>query len=144
MGNRKNYTDDDFIIAVKESKSIAGVLKKLGLIVAGGNYSTVKRKIQILNLNTSHFTGMLWSKGDRLKDWSHYTRAYGLKKHLIIERGNICEKCGLTEWLGNDIILELHHIDGDKTNNDLKNLILLCPNCHSYTKGWRRTKETPS
>jgi Zn finger protein HypA/HybF involved in hydrogenase expression len=48
----------------------------------------------------------------------------GLKKHK-------CEKCGKTIWLGQPIPLELHHIDGDRFNNELENLKLLCPNCHA-------------
>lgn len=55
------------------------------------------------------------------------------KKELIEIRGNQCECCKHTEWLNQPINLELHHIDGDKSNNELNNLQLLCPNCHSYT-----------
>lgn len=44
-----------------------------------------------------------------------------------------CECCGLTEWLGKPINLELHHIDGNNKNNNLDNLQILYPNCHSYT-----------
>ena len=35
--------------------------------------------------------------------------------------------------MGQPINLEIHHKDGDRTNNSLENLQLLCPNCHSYT-----------
>lgn len=52
---------------------------------------------------------------------------------LIEIRGHKCEQCGNTHWLGQLITLQVHHIDGDKTNNTLENLQLLCPNCHSYT-----------
>jgi 5-methylcytosine-specific restriction endonuclease McrA len=48
-----------------------------------------------------------------------------------------CENCGLSTWLGNPIPLELHHIDGDKTNNTLENFQLLCPNCHALTDSYR-------
>ena len=48
-----------------------------------------------------------------------------------------CESCGLTEWKGEEIPLELHHIDGNHFNNDLDNLQLLCPNCHSFTDNFR-------
>lgn len=33
--------------------------------------------------------------------------------------------------------LELHHIDGNHTNNTLDNTILLCPNCHSLTDNYK-------
>lgn len=50
----------------------------------------------------------------------------GIKKH-------ICERCKRTEWEGQIIPIELHHIDGDNINNVLTNLQILCPNCHSLT-----------
>jgi len=56
-----------------------------------------------------------------------------LNAPLIQIRGHQCECCKNTEWLGQPITLQVHHKDGDKTNNELDNLQLLCPNCHSYT-----------
>ena len=55
---------------------------------------------------------------------------------LINLRGHQCESCKLKTWLEQPINLELHHRDGDKTNNELSNLQLLCPNCHSYTDNY--------
>lgn len=52
-----------------------------------------------------------------------------------------CELCGLSEWMGVTLTLELHHKDGDHYNNSLNNLAILCPNCHSIQKieGHRHT-----
>ena len=55
------------------------------------------------------------------------------RQELIQKRGNKCECCGLTEWLGQPIHLEVHHIDGNRQNDNLNNLQILCHNCHSYT-----------
>ena len=133
----REYTDEDVIKAAKEVKSIAGLLRKLNLVVAGGNYYNIQRIVQRLNIDTSHWKSHGWNKGNRLKDWSQYTRVVALKPHLIKERGHKCEKCSLTEWQDQDIPLEVHHLDGDRTNNELKNLQLLCCNCHATTDNWR-------
>ena len=58
-----------------------------------------------------------------------------LKKYLI--KLNIkedkCEICGLNKWLEKTLTIVVHHIDGNRRNNELNNLQLLCPNCHSQT-----------
>lgn len=62
-----------------------------------------------------------------------------LKNKLIKEglKTHECENCGLYEWLGNKIPIELHHIDGNNKNNEIYNLKILCPNCHSITHNFR-------
>ncbi len=37
-----------------------------------------------------------------------------------------CAHCGF----GIPSVLEVAHIDGQRTNNDIGNLVILCPNCH--------------
>lgn len=50
-------------------------------------------------------------------------------------------------WNGKPLTLDLDHIDGNNTNNQLSNLRWLCPNCHSQTETYkgknRRLKDKP-
>ena len=43
-----------------------------------------------------------------------------------------CERCGLSEWRGAPISMQLHHVNGDRLDHRIENLELLCPNCHSH------------
>ena len=63
--------------------------------------------------------------------------SYKLKEKLIRDglKEDKCELCGLSIWQNQKLPLELHHKDGDHYNNNLDNLIILCPNCHSIQPG---------
>ena len=78
----------------------------------------------------------------RITDIRLFKSKDALRRFLIRKRGRRCEECGLKEWNGKKIILEVEHKDGNKHNNNEKNLKLLCPNCHSLTPTWRRKKSS--
>ena len=147
---KKCYTEEDIIKAVADSKSIAGVLRLLGLRPVGGNYKTVNRYIKDLHLDVSHFTGQGWNVGlkfrpkapitndDIFKEDSNYRCSWRLReKYKSVTGINHCERCGLEEWLSNSIPLEIHHKNGVNTDNRIENLVLLCPNCHALTDHYR-------
>ncbi len=54
---------------------------------------------------------------------------------LLQER---CEECGLTEWLGEYLSIQIDHINGIRDDHRLENLRMLCPNCHSQTETYGR------
>ena len=60
-----------------------------------------------------------------------------LRFRILYEQENKCNKCGLDKWLGQDLVLELEHKDGNNKNNVRDNLEMICPNCHSLTERWR-------
>lgn len=154
MAKYRNYTEKDFISAIQNSWSWAQVLKKLNLQIAGGNYSLAKNRAKQLDIDVSHFTGQGHLKGKKhnwspkkalseilVKD-STYTNSTHLRNRLVKEGvlKNECYECGLTEWGKEPLTLELDHKNGGSRDNRVKNLRLLCPNCHSQTPTWRRRK----
>ena len=63
-----------------------------------------------------------------------------LKIRLLKKRGKKCEKCNYNKYE----ILQIHHKDRNKNNNELSNLELICPNCHYeehfFKNSWLRDK----
>ena len=54
-----------------------------------------------------------------------------IKKYLINRLGNHCQICGVSSWIGKELVLVLDHVDGNSNNNHRNNLRLVCPNCDS-------------
>lgn len=158
--NKRGWTDDELIKAVKDSNTVSDVIRKLNLsVTASGNFQTIKKYIALLELDTSHFVGQGWTKDKTRKhptnipleeiliEKSRYTSSNHLRQRLIKEglKKEQCEKCGLNEWLGEKLSLELDHINGEHQDNRIENLKILCPNCHSLTPTWkgRKNKKIP-
>jgi hypothetical protein len=68
-----------------------------------------------------------------------------IKARLIAEglKRYECETCGISEWRDEVLSLSLHHINGDRHDNRLENLALLCPNCHSQTPNFGSRNKRP-
>jgi len=141
----KHINEEEFINISNSSLSMSEAASKLNM-----RFSTFKRyavKFGCYNPNQS-------GKGIHKKAPKKYElenilnglhpeyQSYKLKNKLI-EAGlkeNKCECCGITQWNGKEIKFELHHIDGNSSNNSLSNLRILCPNCHSQTDNFRSKK----
>ena len=147
---RKQYDISELRDIVSSSKSLAGVLRALGLRPVGGNYRTIKRLLADNDIDISHFTGQGWNVGlgfkpnrlvadaDIFVRDSQYKCSWRLRERYKKYTGiNHCENCGLRLWLDKPIPLEIHHVNGDNTDNRLENLRLLCPNCHAFTDNYR-------
>lgn len=149
---KRTYTEEQFRMAIAESKTIKESLNKLGLGIGGGNYPSFHQLVVEFNIDISHFKGAMPPNAINKRPIEDYFNgtptngSYSFKKRLIVE-GFFKEKCSICElekWRGKKIPLELDHINGDRHNNKLENLRLLCPNCHAqtptYCRGLRKKK----
>lgn len=60
-----------------------------------------------------------------------------IRRYIKEQQDGKCAECGIANWNGKDITLELEHKDGNSDNNSTENLCLLCPNCHSQTPTYK-------
>ena len=142
---RTSWGDEEFIVAVKSSISIAETLRKLGLVPVGGNYRTAHKRVKELGLDTSHWLGRRHLLGksrkevgqkslaDVLLENSEYSRG-SIKRRLLLE-GILKNECAICRqgpvWNTKPLVLILDHINGIGTDNRLENLRIVCHNCDS-------------
>jgi hypothetical protein len=147
----RKYTRDLLAPLVRDSQTIADVLRKLGLKLTGGSHAYLKRLIREYDLDTTHFVGSRANRGaahrggpdrrtpadilvprDRL---AQHVKGQLLRRALIeIGRPYCCAVCGLQpEWNGQALELQIDHLNGERWDNRAENLRFICPNCHSQT-----------
>lgn len=147
---RRTWTDQELADAVRGSRSLSEVQRRLGYRPSGGMHRYVSAHVKRLGLNTEHFTGQAWLRGRtgtrtaRLRPLAEVlvagsvVNSANLRKRLVREglREPRCEICELDTWRGAPLPLALDHINGDPCDNRLENLRILCPNCHALTDTW--------
>ena len=131
---RKN----DILKWIDENQSKAYICKELKCKPA-----TLESYLKKMDITYSGNQGLKGIKHDnKYKTAEEYSKQINVKSDLLkkkLIRDGIkeekCEMCGLSEWLGVKIPLELHHKDCSHYNNDFDNLQILCPNCHAIQPG---------
>jgi 5-methylcytosine-specific restriction endonuclease McrA len=139
---KDRITDSDFIRVCAESKSMAEAASTLGL-----HFNSFKKRALQLGCYKTNQSGIGFPKSFKekvslqeiLQGKHPYFQTYKLKIRLLKSNMlvNQCAMCGINDWNGKSINLELDHIDGNRQNHTLRNLRLLCPNCHSQTDTYR-------
>lgn len=78
-----------------------------------------------------------WKNGEKTIN-PNYTFPSSIKNYLLNKTNYKCEECGFEGYnkKTGKTILQVHHIDGDSSNNKEENLQILCPNCHAMTENY--------
>jgi hypothetical protein len=147
--NRATATEAVLREAVASASTRTEAMSLLGWPSSSGSRRRLAEMVALYNVDTSHFRQAAWNKGMRfgssgrplsehLVDGSTCKSSW-LRLRLVEE--NIldpeCAACGGRTWHGHPIPLELDHKNGDRRDNRLENLALLCPNCHALTPTYR-------
>ncbi len=141
--SKKKCSDEELIKAANEEITMARAAVRCGL-----NFKTFRSRAKKLGVYQPNPAGRGTSKPNTwkkipteeiLKGKHPHYQTYKLRNRLIKENllDYECASCGISEWNGSDISLELDHIDGTRANHRIENLRLLCPNCHSQTSTFR-------
>lgn len=154
IGNRSlsgygRFTREQLTDAARTSTSISAMMRSLGMNPrVGSSGNALRKRLQVLGIDTSHFSGSGWAKGlnsnkrksadevlCRLPPCSRKVETHVLRRAML-ESGfkEECVLCGLGRvWRGRPLVIQIDHIDGDTLNNLKSNLRFVCPNCHSQT-----------
>ena len=152
----EKYTREVLEAAVRQSRSMSEVLRRLGLVPAGGTHAHIARRVKAFGIDTSHFLGRaanqgahhrgvrkwLWHEVLVLRTSGHRQKAHRLRRALIESgRQYRCEAegCPLSNtWLGKSLVLHVNHKNANWLDDRAENLEFLCPNCHSQTETYCR------
>lgn len=142
MYSKKRISDEQIVEACNSSSSMMQAAAKVGL-----HYNTFRNRAKKLGCykpnqggkGTNKNRPVVYKTDDILKGKHPHYQTYKLGRRIIAEKilPYECNFCGLSEWNGKEISLELDHIDGNSRNHLLANLRWLCPNCHSQTDTFR-------
>ena len=132
------YSKEEFEQIIKNSENYADAIRQFGFATQhGNNYITLKRYIDLYNIDCSHFDMYKSKEKITHADEDVFKKDSQVSQHCLRERyyknaytEYKCAICGLLpEWNGKPLTLTLDHINGKNNDNELSNLRWVCPNC---------------
>lgn len=128
---------EDLLLWVSENRSKAEMARLLGVKV--GKITSALATLDIAYQGNmggkGRKTDLKYKTAEEYAKGTFYVSSHKLRLKLLRDgvKKYECEVCSITEWMGNQVPLELDHIDGNHFNNELSNLRIICPNCHAQT-----------
>jgi hypothetical protein len=141
-GAGPRFTEAQLREAIAESLNWTDVMRRLNRCPSGDSRKTAIKYADLWGISTKHFDPNAARRragqsrsiplAEILVANSTYASRGNLKKRLY-EAGlkeSRCELCGQDEhWRGRRISMILDHINGNRNDNRLLNLRIVCPNC---------------
>lgn len=132
--HKNKVSDEEILEKYKEGKTLHQTAAELKMTVV-----TIWRRAKKLNIKWSDIKRPNPTKiplNDILEGKHPEYQTFKLKIRLIDEgiKENRCDICGIEDWNGKPLNMQLDHINGDSSNHTLSNLRMICPNCHSQTE----------
>lgn len=152
-----NFTEDQFIKEFKGSRNYTECARKLeekyGQKVDIGKVSIFGKRLALDTSHMSHVPGLSDKKKQEKKTAfiekylvensskpNRYIKPKIIEYNIIEYRCNVCHNSG--SWMNLELSLHLDHINGNSRDNRIENLQFLCPNCHSKTETYCKSKSS--
>lgn len=147
MNSKLEYIKENLDVInemIKDNRPKFEIARALGV-----KYDTLNKNLKLLGIEYAgnpnrkgipHLEGRVLM--EEYFNGNRNVTASKLRSKLIEEgiKEERCECCGLSEWMGKKIPLELHHINGNHYDNRLENLQILCSNCHMQAHNYCNVK----